>query len=208
MPAIDTIASFFLASLLLAVSPGPDIIFVLTQSIIQGPKAGLAVMAGLCSGLVVHTTAVAAGVAAIFHASPAAYATLRTIGACYLLYLAWLAFRASAASTEMSGRKTVLLPRLYMRGVIMNITNPKVTIFFLAFLPLFAEPERGPVAFQIIGLGLLFIISTILVFGFVALTAGSVGQWLNRTPAAWRVMNIIAGIVFILLAGGLLLDLG
>lgn len=208
MPEIDNLASFFLASLLLAASPGPDIIFVLTQSILQGPKAGLAVMAGLCSGLVVHTTAVAAGVAAIFHTSPAAYGALRTIGACYLLYLAWLAFRASAASTETSCRKAVPLSRLYGRGIIMNITNPKVTIFFLAFLPLFAEPERGPVAYQIVGLGLLFITATILVFGFVALAAGSVGQWLNRTPAAWRIMNIIAGIVFILLAGGLLLDFG
>jgi len=204
MLPIETLASFLAASLFLAAAPGPDNIFVLTQSALQGPRAGVAVTIGLCSGLVVHTTAVALGVAAIFHASAAAFTTLKLIGACYLLYLAWQAFRTSAATVEAREKIHIPLLKLYRRGIIMNITNPKVSIFFLAFLPAFADPSRGPLAIQIMGLGLVFIASTILVFGTVALAAGSVGQWFNRSQRARKVMNILAGIVFIALAARLL----
>lgn len=204
MLPIDTLASFFAASLLLAAAPGPDNIFVLTQSALQGPRAGVAVTIGLCSGLVVHTTAVALGVAAIFNASAAAFTALKLIGACYLLYLAWQAFRTSATRMETGEKMRIPLLKLYRRGIIMNITNPKVSIFFLAFLPAFADPARGPLAIQIMGLGIVFIVSTIIVFGIVAFAAGSVGQWLNRSQRARKVMNILAGVVFTALAGRLL----
>lgn len=203
----ETVISFVAASLLLAAAPGPDNIFVLTQSALQGRRAGFAVTLGLCSGLVAHTTAVALGIAAIFQTSAAAYTMLKTIGACYLAYLSWLAFRASAAKITMEGKAAIPLSKLYKRGIIMNITNPKVSIFFLAFLPLFANPARGPVALQILGFGVAFIASTLIVFGMVALIAGSLGQWLNRSERAQRIMNMLAGFVFLVLAAMLAFDL-
>ena len=200
MIPLDTLAPFFIACVVLALVPGPDNIFVLAQSALRGRVAGLIVTLGLCTGLIVHTTAVALGVAAIFQASAVAFTVLKLVGACYLLYLAWQAFRAAA--TEINARKDGVLgaQQLYRRGIIMNVTNPKVSIFFLAFLPQFADPTRGPLALQLMLLGGVFILATVLVFGGVALLAGSLGQWLNRSARAQRVMNRIAGMVFVGLA--------
>lgn len=196
----DIAVPFFIASVILALVPGPDNIFVLTQSALHGRKAGLAVVLGLCSGLIVHSLAVALGVAVIFKTSLLAFTILKTAGAAYLIYLAWMSFRASAARIESQGIKELSLIKLYRRGIIMNITNPKVSIFFLAFLPQFTDPSRGSVAIQVFMLGGLFIISTIWVFGGVALLAGCLGQWLNRSERGQLLLNRVAGIVFVGLA--------
>ncbi len=200
MIPLETLLTFFLASVLLALAPGPDNIFVLTQSSLYGKRSGLSVMLGLCTGLVVHSCAVALGVAVIFQQSALAFSVLKMAGAGYLLYLAWQAFRASAASIQAGGNGEIRLLKLYCRGIIMNITNPKVSVFFLAFLPQFADPSRGPVWVQMLMLGGLFILSTILVFGGIALLAGTLGEWLNRTQKAQRIMNRVAGLVFVGLA--------
>jgi len=200
MIPIETLLTFFLASILLALAPGPDNIFVLTQSSLYGKRSGLAVVLGLCTGLVVHSVAVALGVAVIFEQSALAFSVLKMAGAGYLLYLAWQAFRASATKIQGKGSGEIRLVKLYGRGIIMNITNPKVSIFFLAFLPQFADPSRGPVWLQILMLGGLFIFSTILVFGGIAMLAGTIGQWVNRSDRAQKIMNRVAGTVFIGLA--------
>lgn len=203
MIPLDTLAIFFAASVLLGLSPGPDNIFVLTQSALRGPMAGLLVTIGLCTGLVVHTTAVALGVAAILQASTLAFTALKLIGAAYLLYLAWQAFRASAAGLPAQGEggpASLDGWRLYRRGIIMNVSNPKVSIFFLAFLPQFADPARGSIALQMLLLGGVFIVSTLLVFGGVALLAGSLGQRLMRSATAQRLIHRVAGTVFVALA--------
>jgi len=200
MIPLDTLAIFFVTSLLLGLMPGPDNIFVLTQSVLRGPAAGLMVMIGLCTGLVVHTTAVALGVAAIFQASSLAFTALKLIGAAYLLYLAWQAFRASAAGLVASAERGLSGWQLYRRGILMNVTNPKVSIFFLAFLPQFADPARGPLAIQMLLLGGVFIVATLIVFGGVALLAGSLGQRLLRSAKAQRIITRIAGTVFVALA--------
>jgi threonine/homoserine/homoserine lactone efflux protein len=200
MLSLSTSFLFFGAAVLLALAPGPDNIFVLTQAALRGKAAGLFVTLGLCTGLIVHTTAVALGVAAIFQASMPAFNLLKTIGAAYLLYLAWQAFHAGAASLA-AGSSTELTPlRLYRRGIIMNVTNPKVSIFFLAFLPQFTDASRGSIAVQMILLGLLFILATILIFGGIALIAGTLGQWLGRSPKAQVIMNRVAGTIFAALA--------
>jgi threonine/homoserine/homoserine lactone efflux protein len=116
------------------------------------------------------------------------------------VYLAWRAFRASAEKIESKSDGQTNHWKLYIRGIIMNITNPKVSIFFLAFLPQFADPQRGPISIQILYLGGLFIISTILVFGSIALLAGTIGQWLNRSDRTQNILNKIAGTVFLGLA--------
>jgi threonine/homoserine/homoserine lactone efflux protein len=197
---IETLGAFFAASLLLAIAPGPDNIFVLTQSAMQGRMAGLLITIGLCTGLIVHTSAVTLGVAAIFQASSLAFTALKLIGAAYLVYLAWGAFRSGASRIQAKPKEDLEGWRLYRRGIFMNVTNPKVTIFFLAFLPQFTDPNRGPLPGQLITLGLVFILATLIVFGGVALTAGSLGEWLKRSPESQRVINFIAGLVFIGLA--------
>ncbi|MDG5469868.1 LysE family translocator [Deltaproteobacteria bacterium IMCC39524] len=196
----ETFSAFFLASTLLAIAPGPDNVFVLTQSALHGKRSGLVVVFGLCTGLLVHTAAVAFGVSVIFQASTLAFALLKIIGAGYLVYLAWLIFRATPEQIRMQCGQQKSLGTLYRRGIIMNVTNPKVSIFFLAFLPQFADPGRGPISLQMVALGGIFITATILVFGAMALIGGALGEWLNRSERAQRVMNWTAGTIFVGLA--------
>lgn len=200
MMPLHTLASFFAASVLLGMAPGPDNIFVLTQSALRGRAAGLLVTLGLCTGLLVHTSAVALGVAAIFQASATAFAALKLAGAAYLLYLAWQAFRASAGGVRLADTPALGPWQLYRRGIVMNVTNPKVSIFFLAFLPQFVDPAGAGVRAQLFLLGGVFIVATLLVFGVIALLAGSLGGWLLRSPRAERIMNWVAGTVFAALA--------
>jgi len=196
----ETFSAFFLASALLAIAPGPDNVFVLTQSALHGKLSGLVVVFGLCTGLLVHTAAVAFGVAVIFQASTLAFTLLKIIGAGYLVYLAWQVFRATPEQIRMQSDQQKSLGTLYRRGIIMNVTNPKVSIFFLAFLPQFADPVRGPISLQMVALGGIFITATILVFGAIALIGGALGEWLNRSECAQRVMNWTAGTIFVGLA--------
>ena len=205
MPSLETLITFFGVSLLLGLTPGPDNLFVLVQSAQRGWRAGMAVVLGLCVGLVVHTAAVALGLAAVFAASAVAFTLLKWCGAAYLAYLAWGALRApaavvsgaapaAAAGTAPSAR------RMVVRGMVMNLTNPKVLVFFLAFLPQFADPARGPVALQLMVLGAVFIVATLLVFGAIACFTGAFGALLQRSARAQTVLNRVAGLVFLGLA--------
>ena len=155
---------------------------------------------GLCTGLIAHTTAVAIGVAAILQTSELAFTTLKLVGAAYLLYLAWGAFCAGSPELDADGATGISLQRLYGRGVVMNITNPKVGIFFLAFLPQFANPAAGSIGAQMMILGVVFILATLLVFGAIAWGAGFIGGWLRRSKRAQLIMNRMAGTIFVALA--------
>ena len=153
-----------------------------------------------------HSALAALGVAAALASSPVAFAALEVAGAAYLLYLAWGAWRAVPvtaidASVTSSG---VAARRFYSRGLIMNLTNPKVAIFFLAFLPAFAEAGTGSMAFRMLALGGWFIGVTLVVFGGVAWAAGFLGDWMRRSPKGQSVMNRLAAAVFIGLAVRLL----
>lgn len=201
----DVAALFIAASVALAFAPGPDNIFVMTQSALHGRLSGFVVTLGLCTGLIVHTSAVAFGVAAIFKTSEIAFLILKGIGAAYLLYLAWGAFRAGSSNFSMKSSEKPRLGRLYMRGIVMNVTNPKVAIFFLAFLPQFAEPERGALTLQIFLFGGLFMLSALVVFGGFAYGAGFLGDKLKKSSRAQSILNKLAGTVFVALAGRLLL---
>jgi len=206
MISTDILLTFIAASSLLAFVPGPDNIFVLTQSALSGRKAGLLVTLGLCSGLIVHTAAVAAGVAAIFQVSILAFTVLKIVGAAYLLYLAWGAFRAEAEEIGTENSKPLSSTALYQRGIIMNITNPKVAIFFLAFLPQFTNPEAGNVSWQIMQLGGIFMVTALLCFSLIAVLSGFLNQWLSQSPKAQTTLNKIAGTVFVALALKLLMS--
>ena len=205
----DVAIGFFGIAVLLALSPGPDNLFVITLSALRGVRAGLWVVLGLCSGLIVHTLAVAWGVAALFAASATAFTVLKLLGAAYLLYLAWGAWNAPASVVDDSGGPSVpdMTPmQAWLRGVIMNLTNPKVILFFLAFLPQFSNPARGSVAVQTFLLGLIFILAAGLTFSTLALLAGSIGRKLQRSASAQTWLDRSASVVFAGLALKLLVS--
>lgn len=204
MISLGVALTFFVVSLGLAIAPGPDIIFVLTQSVLYGFRAGLATTLGLVSGLLVHTTLVAVGVAAIFQTSPAAFLLLKLAGAGYLLYLAWLSVRAGALLAQGGQQEFLGYAALYRRGIVMNVSNPKVSLFFLAFLPQFCHPESGSMAFQVGQLGLLFMLAALLVFGAVSLLGGRLASWFNRSPHIQVLIHRLAACVFVGLAASLL----
>lgn len=187
---------FFTTSVLLALSPGPDNLFVMTQAAQQGRKAGLLVTLGLCTGLLFHTAAVTFGLAALFKASAIAFTLLKYTGAGYLLYLAWLSFRAEVVTGSTVTADSLSSAALYRRGIIMNITNPKVSIFFLAFLPQFADPANGPLSLQLLLLGAVFIVATVLVFGAISILAGFFGEHFRKSAIAQKILNRAAAAVF------------
>lgn len=196
MPSFDTSLAFFAASVLLALAPGPDNVFVLLHSAMHGRRAGLLVVAGLCSGLLFHTAAVALGLAALLAASSTAFMVLKLCGAAYLLWLAWGAWNAPA-SMDQGGRSEAMPPlQTYLRGVVMNVTNPKVAIFFLAFLPQFVDATKGDVPLQIMALGAIFMLAAFLTFGCIAWFAAGFGARLRDSAKAQRLLNRAATLVF------------
>lgn len=200
MIPLDSLLIFASTSLLLALTPGPDNLFVLSQSALFGRRAGITITLGLCTGLIVHTGAVALGAAAIFQTSEPAFTALKLASASYLIYLAWQSFRVAAQQSLTDATVALITTARYRRGVVMNLTNPKVSLFFLAFLPQFTSPQYGPLAPQIMVLGGVFMMSALSVFITIATLAGTVSQWWSRSQRAQIVLHRIAGLVFIALA--------
>ena len=194
----ESALAFFSLAIVLALAPGPDNLFVLMISAAEGRRAGFAVVAGLMVGVMGHTLAVALGLAALFAASATAFTVLKLAGAAYLLYLAWGAWRAPASlgAPGEPAQRAQAWPRLVGRGVVMNLTNPKVLLFFLALLPQFVKPAQGSVAGQIVALGALFIVAGSLVFGAIVLAAGALRERLARSARAQRLLNRSAAVVF------------
>jgi threonine/homoserine/homoserine lactone efflux protein len=197
---INNLIMFVFASAMLGIAPGPDNIFVLTQSIVNGRKTGIIITLGLCTGLLFHTAIVAMGVAVIFQNSLLAFNILKYTGAAYLLYLSWQVFKSTSSEIKTSVKENVSFLKFYRKGIIMNVTNPKVSIFFLAFLPQFADSSRGAFAPQIILLGIIFIIITIIVFSGVAFFAGLIGEWISKSKKGQTYLNRTAGVIFASLA--------
>ena len=203
---VAVLLSFAAASLVLAAAPGPDILYVLAQSAQSGARAGLTVVIGLMVGCLIQTAAAAAGLAAVVAASPWLFWTIRLAGAAYLLYLAWGAWHAPTSA--QTARATVIdRSALLRRGIIMNVTNPKVQIFFLAFFPQFVTRGASSLqtACEMTVLGVTFMIVTLLVFSLIAFCAGSVAEKL-RTPRVQFYLNRTAAVIFACLAAGTLLS--
>lgn len=201
------VIAFLTASILLTLSPGPDIIYVLVQGMTNGKKYGIITTLGLVSGIIVHTSLVAFGVSAIIKQSETLFFLIKLLGASYLFYLAWQVYK-SDASIEISAREagqTKELASLYKKGFLMNVLNPKVAIFFLAFFPGFLwEPEGNTVA-QFYILGFLFMLQAFVIFSIVAILAGKISKYLQRHPHSgvvfkWVQVAVFVGIgIFILL---------
>lgn len=189
---------FLVSSLALAISPGPDNIFVLTQSISNGVKSGLATVFGLVSGCLVHTTLLAFGVSEIIKRSDTLFFVIKLFGAMYLLYLAFKVYRSDASILLDKQNDSAKTPtKLFWTGFTMNVLNPKVAIFFLAFFPgfLFSEELNTVVQFYI--LGFLFMLSALLVFGSMALLAGSVSTYLTSHKKAGVYLKWVQIVVFV-----------
>jgi len=194
---LTTLLSFLGASALLAFSPGPDNIYVLTQSIANGRSSGLATTAGLISGCIVHTTLVAFGVSALIAASPITFFILKVFGGIYLLYLAVMIYRNDAGIDLMHDAPKKSHAALFKQGVLMNILNPKVTLFFLAFFPGFLWNPDGNSIIQFYVLGLLFMIQSFLIFGSIAVMAGSIANYIKQQPYAGLLLKWMQIVVFI-----------
>ena len=196
--------NFFVAALVVALAPGPDNLFVLAQSATHGAKAGFSVICGLCTGICVQTALLIVGVSALIAASPIAFFVLQCCGAAYLLYLAYKSFQVRAGVVKLdAGGEGAGLPfrRLYLRGIIMNLTNPKAVLFALSFIPPAVKMDSplNPTV-QMVILGAEFILATFIVFGSVALLAGAVKKFMLKSPKANRNLNWFSGAVFVLLA--------
>ncbi|WP_343652695.1 LysE family translocator [Herbaspirillum sp.] len=192
---------FLLAAMTLTLAPGPDNIYVLTRGIAQGRKAGLVAAAGFSSGLIFHTLLAVLGFAAVIKAYPPAYHALQYAGAVYLGYLGYRTLRSASAGIALAGEgqgtAAVPLRRIYWQSVLANMLNPKVTLFFIAFLPQFVQRETGHEALQMLVLALVFIAQAFLIFSAIALFSGTVGAWFRRRANASVHLNRLAGCAFI-----------
>lgn len=181
---LEHLIPFLIASVLLTVSPGPDIIYVLMQSIVNGKKAGLVTAFGLVTGILVHTSLVAFGVSAIIVESANLYLFIKVLGSLYLFYLAfktWMSNPDLSLDPQVAPKRTVI--PLFRHGFIMNVLNPKVTIFFLAFFPGFMWDPEGNTVFQLYTLGFLFMFQALLIFSVVALLSGKISSYLRKNPS-------------------------
>ncbi|WP_411031424.1 LysE family translocator [Spongiimicrobium sp. 3-5] len=203
----EIIYAFMLASTALAIAPGPDNIYVLVQSVASGKKYGIATVAGLVSGCLVHTTLLAFGLSAIIKESDGLFLLIKLLGAAYLVYLAYSVYRAESSiiltNTEVSQKN---LWQMFKKGFIMNVLNPKVTIFFLAFFPSFLFSDTLNTALQFYVLGALFMLIAFTVFSLIAILASSITSYIRRNSKIgvvmkWLQISVFLGIaVFILLS--------
>jgi threonine/homoserine/homoserine lactone efflux protein len=197
--SLETIIAFVIASIVLSLVPGPDNIFVMTNSALRGWKIGFYTTIGLCTGLIGHTILVAIGVSVIFQTSALAFNGLKIVGACYLIYLGWLSLKSKELKIGSSGTDNVNRS-YYITGIVMNLTNPKVALFFLVFLPQFVNPINGSVTIQIFSLGILFILSALCVFSSIAFLGAFLEAYLKKSSAFNKNINKLAALVYFALA--------
>lgn len=204
---LEQIIPFLTASVLLTISPGPDIIYVLVQGMTNGKKYGVITTLGLVSGIIVHTSLVAFGISAVIKQSEILFLVIKIIGAGYLLYLAYMVYKSDPqikVGLDSPVQKSDFLS-LFKRGFLMNVLNPKVAIFFLAFFPGFLWEPHGNTVSQFYLLGFLFMLQAFIIFSTVAILAGKISRYLQSHPHSgivfkWLQIFVFLGIaVFILI---------
>jgi threonine/homoserine/homoserine lactone efflux protein len=200
LPATSSLVAFALACLGLALTPGPNMMYLVSRSICQGRKAGLISLGGVGLGFLVYMVAAALGITALLFAVPLAYDALRLVGAAYLLYLAWQALKTGGRSPFQVRDLPVDSPRkLLAMGFFTNLFNPKAAMLYLSLLPQFIDPARGSVLTQSLVLGGLQIVISLSVNALIAAVAGSVAQMLTTRPAwmfvqRWLMGTVLAGL--------------
>jgi threonine/homoserine/homoserine lactone efflux protein len=197
VPSSISLLGFVAAALVILLIPGPGVLYVVARSIDQGRRAGLVSVLGLSAGVFVHIAAAVAGISAILLASATAFGIVKTLGAGYLIYLG---LRALFARRKAAGVEAVVpraMQRLFMDGVFVSILNPKIAVFFLAFLPQFVEPSRGPVPQQILLLGLIYIALALITDSGYALLADRVRRWLGGRIGQGPLPRYVSGSVYL-----------
>jgi threonine/homoserine/homoserine lactone efflux protein len=206
---IAQLSTFLIASLLITLAPGPDNIAVLGLGMARGRRAGIGFGLGCALGCFTHTLWASVGISAAIAASATAFTFLKLLGAAYLFWLGWQALRSPGTQFRpdaAAGEDPTPLATYMRRGFIANAINPKVALFFLAFLPQFVSSGSGHVAGQSMVLGLLFAVQTILIFGLLGYFAGTVGRWLQRREGFGLRLDQATGVLFIGLGLRLVFD--
>lgn len=193
---MNDLGVFLAATLALNLTPGPDMLYVITRSATEGRAAGVVSALGIATGCVVHTLAVALGVSGLLAAVPIAYDLLRYLGAAYLVYLGVRRLIGSAPAQAAASTLQAGWWRVYRQGVLTNVLNPKVALFFLAFLPQFVDRSAGGVSLALAALGTLFNVSGTIVNVLVALAASGAARW-TRLPALATWAGRLSGVVFV-----------
>jgi threonine/homoserine/homoserine lactone efflux protein len=207
MPSLDNFLLFAAASVLLVLTPGPNLLYLISRTLCQGTTAGLVSLAGTTTGFVVHILAAALGLSAVFVAVPAAYDALRFAGAAYLLYLAWDSVRPGSGGVFAPRRLPAASPgRLYRMGLLTSILNPKVALFYLALFPQFVEPARGSIFTQSLVLGAAQIVIAVIGDTLFVLAAAGVARWLAERPVWAAAQRWVLSGVFVAIAAKLALD--
>lgn len=201
----ELLIGFISATAVLAISPGPDNIYVLMQGMVHGTRSGLATTAGLISGCIVHTTLLAFGLSLVIARNESLYAGIKLFGAAYLLYLAYQVWRSSSdVQLQADGVPARSQAALFRQGFIMNVLNPKVTIFFLAFFPGFLFHDRWSTVVQFYILGFLFMLVSFIIFSGIAISAGKIARYFKEYPNTGMVLKWLQIVVFVGIAGYLL----
>jgi threonine/homoserine/homoserine lactone efflux protein len=197
IPEASRLGLFVVAAIVLLLTPGPAVLYIVTRSVAQGRLAGLVSALGVHVGTLVHVAAAALGVSALLLSSALAFDIVKYLGALYLIYLGV----RKLAGWDQPARGQAIAPhslrRLFGQGVVVNVLNPKTALFFLAFLPQFVDVTRGAVGFQILVLGLIFVALGMISDGLYALAAGTAGAWLKRDGRLLRVERYVSGGVFV-----------
>ena len=191
----STLLCFLGASIAVTIAPGPDNIFVLTQGIARGRKPAIVTALGMCSGIGVHTTAAAFGISALFYSSATAFNAVKFAGAAYLLFLAWKTLKGSSA-VRLTTADDRAASALFKRGFIMNVLNPKVAMFFLAFLPQFVTRSTPDFPLLMLLLGVIFMVQAAVIFSLIGFFAGSIGAFILARPRFARWFDWLTAGVF------------
>ncbi|MFH0994086.1 MAG: LysE family translocator [Pseudomonadota bacterium] len=196
---------FLVTCSILVITPGPDTLYVLARSLGQGRRAGIISAIGICSGFLVHTAAAAIGLSAILMTSALAFTVVKYAGACYLIYLSIRTLTSRITALEVPMLTATAYQRLFAQGFLTNVLNPKVALFFLAFIPQFVDPTRSSVSSQVLIYGLIDMGMCLVWLSGIAVIAGSARQWLVRQRAFWRAQRWFTGGILLFLGIRLLL---
>jgi threonine/homoserine/homoserine lactone efflux protein len=197
MPDSAALLAFTAAALVVLLIPGPGVLYVLARSLGQGQRAGLVSVLGLSAGAFVHVIAATVGLSAILLASATAFGVVKLLGAAYLIYLGIRALLARDSSPAIEPATARSLRRVFTDGVVVSVLNPKIAVFFLAFLPHFAEPSRGSVPRQIFVLGALYCLLSLVTDGGYALLASRLRGWFSGPLANSRLPRYASGAVYV-----------
>lgn len=197
MPAAESLAGFIAAALVVLVIPGPAVLYILATSLGQGRRAGLVSVLGLSAGALVHVAAATVGLSAILLASATAFTAVKLAGAAYLIYLGVKSLLTPPRKSGVAAPPRRALRRIFADGVLVSILNPKIAVFFLAFLPQFVQPGSGPVPAQVLFLGLLYVGLALLTDGTYAMLAGYLRHWLSGRVPGGPVPRYASGVLYI-----------